>query len=641
MNGYAGAILYIDLTTGQTRKEALDPALIKKFLGGYGINLKLASELIPADTDPLSPENKIIIGAGPFNGCFIPGGAKIHVTTKNPLNGVIARSSGGGVFGLMLKSSGYDHVVISGRAKNPTFIRILDDRVELCAADDLWGKDIFETVDLLRAREETPCSVIPIGPAGENLVKISITSIDKAGTVGRGGLPAVMGSKNLKAIVACQGGKHLEISDRGALTRLAGKIEKRMDQWPGRKTLLRDGMSTVAVGMWKEEPLVYANSTKCRTVTPEEIAEQDLSLEEYKKHRQPLGCSGCATACKEVVRVDEGEHAGTVFYGNRMWFGTDDEEQFDKTTKYSAMINRYGVDRMDFFSLIPFVVELYEKGIVTKSDLGGLEPREQDYETNMQLLEMVAYRKGFGAVLGEGLVGAARIIGKGAEKFAYHVKGQGVVFDPRAKGLFGTMEFTQLTNPRGAHVASGGGPAYQAGRPLSDFLKHGERMGMPSEAYARVFGQSTFNVGRLTRYSEDWGSLFDCMGLCNRAFVNRFYHVQTISELYAALTGIEVSPSELMTIAERCWNLWRGLNAKAGYGREDDKPPKIWFTPLKGEDKDYPLVDYYQTTTYTEQDIEKYLDDYYAERGWDIRTGVPGTDKLRELGLEEEFDRPS
>ena len=640
MNGYAGAILYIDLTAGQIRKQPLDPALTRKFLGGYGINLQLASELIAADTEPFSEDNKIIIGAGPFNGTFIPGGAKIHITTKNPLNGVIARSSGGGVFGLMLKSSGYDHVVISGKAKGPVYIRICDDQVELCAADDLWGKDMYDTVDILRARFTLPCSVIPIGPAGENQVKISITSIDKCGTVGRGGLAAVMGSKNLKAIVACQGSRRLGIANPAALSKQVNKILKRMEQWSGRDKLLKDGMSSVAVGMWKEEPLIYANSTKCRAATPEEIRDQDLSLAEYKKSRKPLGCSGCATACKEVVRVSSGEHAGTVFYGNRMWFGTDEEEEFGKTAHYSTMINRLGIDRMDFFALVPFVTALYRQGVVTKADLGGLEPKEQDYNTNVRLLEMVAYRKGFGAVLGEGLVGAARIIGKGADEHVHHIKGHGTVFDPRAKSLFGTMEFTQLTNPRGAHVAFGGGPAYQAGRPLADFLKHAERMGMPAEAYARVFDQTSFNVGRLSRYSEDWASLFDCMGLCNRAFVNRFYHVQTISELYAALSGIEASPAELMTVAERCWSLWRALNARCGFNRDDDKPPKIWFAPLEGEGKTYRLVDYYQTTTYSEKDLEKYLDDYYDERGWDKETGVPGPKKLQELGLEKETASP-
>lgn len=635
MNGYAGAILYIDLTSGTIRTEPLDPALTRKFLGGYGINLKLASELIPAGAEPLSADNKIIIGAGPFNGTFIPGGSKIHITTKNPLNGVISRNSGGGMFGLMLKSSGYDHVVISGKAKSPVYVKIADEQVELCAADDLWGKDMYQTVDLLRARHDAPCSVIPIGQAGENLVKISIATIDKSGTVGRGGLPAVMGSKNLKAIVACQGSKRLEIADRDALTKVVNKVLRRMDQWPGREALIKDGMSTLVLGMWKKEPLVYANSTKCRTPAPAEIREQELSLEEYKRSRKPLGCSGCATACKEVVRVASGDYAGTVFYGNRICFGTDAEEEFGKSVNYSAMFNRYGVDRMDFFALVPFVVALYRKGIVSKADLDGLEPREQDYETNMQLLEMVTFRRGIGAVLAEGLVGAARIIGKGAEDCIHHIKGQALVYDPRAKGIFGTMEFTQLTNPRGAHVAFGGGPAYQAGRPLADFLKHGERMGMPSEAYARVFDQTSFNVGRLSRYSEDWASLFDSLGLCNRAFVNRFYHVQTISELYAALSGNELSPGELMAAAERSWNLWRVLNARGGFTREDDRPPKIWFTPLEGEGKTYPLADYFQTTTYAEKDLERYLDDYYDERGWDKKTGVPPQKKLQELGLEE------
>lgn len=195
------------------------------------------------------------------------------------------------------------------------------------------------------------------------------------------------------------------------------------------------------------------------------------------------------------------------------------------------------------------------------------------------------------------------------------------------------MEFTEITNPRGAHVAFGGSPAYTVGRSIEHFLKHGERMGIPIKAYDNIFDKSTFNVGRLSRYSEDWCSLFDCLGLCNRAFVNRFYHVQTISEIHSALTGNNLTPIELMKVAERVWNLWGVLNTKCGFARKDDRAPKIWFIPLDVDGKEISINDYFHTTTYTEEDIEKLLDDYYHERGWDKNSGIPTHDKLKELGL--------
>jgi len=207
------------------------------------------------------------------------------------------------------------------------------------------------------------------------------------------------------------------------------------------------------------------------------------------------------------------------------------------------------------------------------------------------------------------------------------------VYDPRLVGL-GTMEFDQIVNPRGAHVAAGGSPSSNPGRPATDFARHAERMGMPAAAIERSVGSDSFNVGRFTRYSEDWFSLFSCLSLCNRWFVNRFYHINTITELYSALTGIETTADELMQASERAWNLGKMLNVRAGFDRKDDRAPQAWFKPLDWGGKEHSLTDYYRTTTLSEGDLESFLDDYYDERGWDKKTGTPTPQKLRELGLE-------
>ena len=240
--GYGGSILHVDLSRGEIRKEPLRPELRNNYIGGWGINNRLAYDLVPPHVDPLAPENAIILGAGAFSGTIIPGAAEFLVTTKFPINGAFATGSGGGHMPYMLKTSGYDNVVITGRAARPVYLKILDDDVELCDASDLWGKDCAETIDVLRNRHD-PCSIVPIGPAGENLVKASVCLIDGLGTVGSGGLPAVMGSKNLKAIVACEGNEGVEPADRLALVRIVDALLERMAKWPGRETLMQRGLT--------------------------------------------------------------------------------------------------------------------------------------------------------------------------------------------------------------------------------------------------------------------------------------------------------------------------------------------------------------------------------------------------------------
>ena len=604
--GYAGGILHVDLSSGEKRREPLDPYLVKAFIGGYGINNKLASDLIPPDVDPLSPDNAIIIGAGPFAGTIVPGAGKIAVTSRFPLNGAFATAHGGGAFALMLKTCGYDHVVITGKADKPVYLNILDDDVALCDAMDLWGRDTFETVDELRTRHE-PCSVIANGQAGENLVKISVACVDKCGTIGTGGLPAIMGSKNLKAIVASQGSRGIEVAHRLRLHRVVDDMLRRIMSWPGRQPLLENGMLP------------------------------SFGLEElHRETFRVLACPSCPLADKEVHRLTQGPYAGmatymTHFMARRFGEGSN-VDQFNWSMKYTDALNRYGICMLDFNYLISLMGDLYKQGVITKEDTGGIEIKD-DFDTTMKLLQMTAYRQGFGDVLADGIVGATQRIGKGAENYACHIKGRSLLYDPRAVGL-GTMEFEPMTTPRGSHVGAAGSPSYSPGRSLDDFARHCERMGAPPDAVKRVVGPTSFNPGRLSRWSEDWSALFGCLSLCNRAHVNRFYHVRTIAELYSAVTGLELTPNDLMKTAERAWNTAKVINVRAGFGRRDDRPPWIWFIPLKGEGgKESPLMDYYKTTVLTEADIDRFLDDYYDERGWDKESGAPTPEKLRELGL--------
>jgi aldehyde:ferredoxin oxidoreductase len=209
--GYAGSGLWVDLSTGNIRKEPLDLDLVRRFVGGSGFTNKLAYDLIPPGVEPLSPENFVVIGSGVLSGTLAPGCTKVMATTKLPINNAIGTPFAGG-FSHRLKYAGYDYVIITGRADRPVYLKIMDDDVSLVDASHVWGKDIFETTDLLKAENGVDCSVIAIGKAGENLVRISLAMVDKFGTLGRGGLGAVLGSKNLKAVVA-NGTKGIGIAD--------------------------------------------------------------------------------------------------------------------------------------------------------------------------------------------------------------------------------------------------------------------------------------------------------------------------------------------------------------------------------------------------------------------------------------------
>ena len=637
LSGYAGRILYIDLAKGSISKRALPEDVARKFLGGAGINYWLAAQVIDPLVDPFSPGNAIILGAGPFSGTLIPSSAELSATTKFPVNGAIASARGGGAFAAMLKSSGYDHVVVTGASSRPVYIRIQDDNVTLEDAQELWGKDIYQTVSDLY-QDNQPCSAISIGPAGENLVRISLAYIDRTGHLGSGGLAAVMGSKKLKAIVACQGSHAVKVAHRVKLQTAVNTLVERMKAWPGRQRVEEVGITGLNSERWLKEPYISENWTQAVAPAPDKVAEIKEFVRRHTESRHPMACLSCQIGCKERIELKSGRYAGLVSYGHVVQPFPGDGDRYGRSVKWVSELNRYGLCAFDFSAITYLVSHLQRLGILDERSV-GFRVHEDDLEAVLKLAEMTVKRQGFGNVLAEGLLGIVRKFPE-AKKHIVHVKGRSPVFqhgrtyDPRVRGL-GTMEFTMMTNPRGGHVSTGGSPSYEAARPASDFARHGERMGIPAEAIPRVTRGAGFNVGRFTRYSEDWCSLFDGVGLCNRAFINRFYHIDTITDLYNDVTGLNMKPAEMMKAAERSWNLWRLLNAKAGFSRQDDRPPTAWLVPLKDGDREIPLHDYYNTKRLTAEDVERLLDEYYDERGWDVKTGEPTPEKLRELGLQD------
>ena len=625
--GYAGNILHINLTDGSTRKQPLDADLIKNCIGGAGINTKLAHDLIPPNTEALSPKNAIIFGTGPFNGTFIPGASQTMSIYKSPLNGSFPQSNGGGNFSHFLKSSGYDHLVITGRSPYPVYLTIEDDNIKLQHASDIWGTDSYDTTDELR-RRHSPCSIIPIGPAGERQSAISVTQIDKGGTIGSGGLAAVMGSKNLKAIVARTGSRSTEVADPARLQRLVQEILEKISTYHLRAEMMSGGAMTMTSD-WIPPGIIARNSSELIPYPPniDELKKQFYEL--HKAGRKKIACATCPMSDKDRIDLPGGKTVYDTAVFMEMAAMTSSSalgyvnegsaaDKYSLALRYYDEINRMGIDRVySFQGLADFVITLYERGIISKADTGGLE-LDRSYDTLLKLVRMTAMREGFGSVLADGVVRAARKIGKGAEEHVQNViKGQFVAFDPRMTGFL-PMHLGMMVHPgRTLGVSAAmGAPSYSPSWPIIDMKKQAGRCGVSAADIERLFTNDSFNVGRLTKHAEDFFGLFNMLGQCHRLYISRFYSMDTLADLYSAVTGIQVKAVDLKQSSSRMWKMWRELNSSAGFTAKDDAPPDIWFQPLKAPGREYDLYDYFLKRPLSREDLDGYLDEYYSERGW-------------------------
>ena len=633
--GYAGAILHVDLTSGEIRKEPLDLDLAKRFIGGFGMDGKLAYDLIRPGTDPLSPENAVIISAGPLVGTMIPGAVRLIGTTKFPLTNAVFSGSGSMSFGHQMKWSGYDHLVITGKAKSPVYIKIFDDNVEICDAKDLWGRDLCDTTDMLRDEFGT-CGVVAIGQAGENLVKMALALVDKTSTLGRGGLGAVMGSKNLKAVVA-QGKKGIKIYDKKRLMRTVDGLFDRCKRYPLHTPLVEESI----MALWDEYAPqgLFSGKNWTKTLSAERATELfgPKIYEKIKKGRQ--ACPSCFNSHRDIIELREGEFAGLVLHCHTfltagMIGARFDIEDYTEAVKLYDLLNRSGLCLLSFVNLADFVIDLYERGVITESDTQGLV-LSRDFSTAATLIEKIVNRDGFGDLLAEGWSETMNVFGKDSEQYAATIKGQECLRDPRVAGL-GTHEFVEFVCPRGPCGAWGTSPSYMPGISADVLKRHAGRMGASQQTIDRIFDSpSGVSVGRYTKISEEWCTLFDSLGICEMLQINRFYNIDICAELYSAVTGIEAGPEELMAAAERNFNLFKAINVREGFSRKDDFPPDKLFKPTTHSDgQELHLKDWVTGDRLSRDHVETLLDDYYDEHGWDTEKGIPTKEKLIELGLD-------
>ena len=639
--GYVGKVLWVDLTSNKIRKEPLDLELAQKFVGGCGFNLRLLYDLLKPGIDPFAPENVILIGAGPLIGTLLPAG-KITATLKfinpaseDPTYCYIGSAVGGSKhFGIMLKNAGYDSVIITGKARNPVYLKIFDDDIEVCDARNLWGKkDIYETTDELVGKYGR-CGVIAIGLAGENLVKNSMAMVDSNSTLGRNGVGALMGSKNLKAIIV-RGTKGVKIADPKRFMKKYREFRKNALSHPFLKGFQEYGLHGGPLGweIWK----VLLNPGKW----PVEKWNSYYGLETCKEAIEKIySCTGCVLGCRPNYKIKNGKFAGQgtrtahfIHFGS--YAQSYDDTDWGNMIKLVDICNRSGISAVYGLTAALFLTNLFERGTVTTEQIDGLK-LSHNIESYVNFLEKIAHREGFGNDVADGWFAISKKIGINLPKILNIIKGGLCIYDPRTVG-FDPRVFQMVVNPRGAHHPQAHWVTSIPMQPIELIRKSAEQMGMTSRELNRTFSSDDFNVGRLTRHIQDNGMVIDSLGSCILYGMFQFdLLLDSYAEFYSAATGIETSVTELKRNGERAFNMLKLLNVREGFNRKDDVPPDLWFRPRKDYGgKITVLKDYYKRKIITADDIEKAKDDYYEERGWDIKTGIPAKEKLIELGLDE------
>jgi len=615
MQGWRGTILRIDLTNEQVTRQPLDRLVAKNFIGGRGFNsLTLFKEIKPG-IDPLSPENVLCLAPGPLTGTPLGLTSRIEVSTLSPCSGILGDGNAGGTFATFLKLAGYDQIVITGRARNPMYLRIEDGNIELKDASDLWGKTTWETTDILHKRYGERIGVACIGQAGENLVRFASTIVDKYASAASGS-GAVWGSKNLKAI-AVRGTGKVELARFEEFKQLA-----RDD----RKFFLKDHLQhkVIAVygthiGMMHWRP-GYRYFQK--NLSADEIP-ADLAPEAWKKYEiGRAGCYDCPVRCKDIYRIPVGRRAGEV--GSALEFeciaclGTNSGIHDPiAIMEMENLADAYGMDVIGLGNAIAFAKDLYSRGIITREDTGGLSLDWEDADSQVKLIHQTALRVGFGNLVAEGIYGLAKIIRRGAMDYCYHVKG--ISRGPHPPGLFA---LAHATSTRGADHLRGRSWAYGENEP--EFF----RILIKTEMLPPHMLQDP--VGALT-ISERVTTLTDAIGRCKGAvnswvcavpLVWKYPLWDGLAKLLTAATGIEFNASGLEEAADRIYTLERAFNVRQGITRKHDRLSQK--PEVKG-------------TRQGEEEMEahaKMLTKYYRVHGYDPETGIPTRERLGYLNLE-------
>jgi aldehyde:ferredoxin oxidoreductase len=601
--GYVGKILRVDLSSGKTSLEDLNLEWARLFIGGKGLGAKYLYEELEPGTDPLSPDNVLILMTGPLTGTTAPCAPKYAIYTKSPLTNAFLDSYMGGYLGAELKFAGFDGVIIRGKADKPVYLWISDGKAEIRDAKHLWGLDIHETEKRIKEElSDKEVKVAAIGPAGENLARIACITVDLYRHAGRGGSGAVMGSKNLKAI-AVRGHQGVSVPNIERFIELCKEITKN-DVLTEDNLWAKKGGTPNFLQMVQEGGILPTRNFQMGVFEHANKVDSDAVREKIFVRRR--ACYGCPLGCGNLTLVEKGPFAGTLVegpeYETLALAGSNCYiSELEAIARYNLLCDKLGLDTISTGDTIAFAMECYEKGVITKEDTNGLELTFGNVEAYIEMPDLIAYRKGIGDVLAEGVRRATEKIGKGSERFTVQVKGlEYPGYDPR--GSIG-MALAYATSDRGA--------CHLRAWPAS------------SEVFGDVDPFTTEGKAQLVINDQNQNSAKWSLVVCD------FYAIgyENIAKLCSAATGWKLSEDDMKVIGERIWNLIRMFNVREGLTRKDDSLPyRISNDPLQGGKADGHVV--------KPEDFNKMLDRYYKLRGWD-REGRPTTKKLKELGLKQ------
>jgi aldehyde:ferredoxin oxidoreductase len=610
ISGYNGYILRVNLNNNSLTKEVIDESFCRKYIGGAGfIAYYLWKELKPG-IDALGPENKIIFALGPISGLTLPGAARNCIGAKSPLTGGIAKSEVGGYWMAELKRGGFDAIIVEGKANKPVFLWVHDGEAEIRDASQLWGQAVKETESAIRTElGDEHVQVASIGTAGENLVRFACIMQGCHDAAGRGGLGAVMGSKNLKAI-AVRGHTLPEIVD-------TEKVKEIRQQLTHPYPISEYG--TGGPYMIPNEKLGDLPIRNFRDGSFPEVSKIHGGVIKDTIRVGMEGCFACPIRCKKVTKFDEPYSVDPAYggpeYETLAALGSNcGISDLKAIVKANERCNAYSLDTISTGSTIAFAMECYQKGLITKKDTGGLELTWGNADVMLKLIELIARREGFGDILAEGTARMSNKIGLGSGDFALHVKGlEPGMHDPRiASGL--AMGF--MLSPTGAdHCVIAPDGALSQEIPFKQYHTLGwikpPGMNELSPRKTAIFRQAQF-----------WNIVCDSLVVCQ--FPNISFD-QTVG-LLKAVTGWDTGLGELMQIGKRIITLMRLLIIREGVTRSDDMLPDRFFQPTKGGGQDNLKIN--------PADYERIRDYYYVLMGWDAE-GVPLPDKVKELAVEE------
>ncbi len=602
--GYTGKILTVNLTAGYCVTENLPTELALDFLGGKGFGAKILYDRLKRGIDPLSPDNIMVFANAPLTGTLAPSSSRVVMSTKSPLTGLWLDSNCGGFFGPQLKQAGYDILIIEGRAQEPVYILIENDRVEIVPAADLWGKDTFETTEKLKEKHSSRFMTACIGPAGEKLAPIA-GIISEYRAFGRGGGGAVMGSKNLKAI-AVKGSRDIKLYDPDKFLKILNEAYDELRISPdtgGGRT--KYGTNVILSFMNEAGVHPVRNFRNAVFEGIDRINEKELAEKYYVKNR---ACFSCPISCSKASRVKEGKYEGRFTegpeYENTWAFGAQcGNSEMGAVIHAEYLCDKYGIDAISAGNITGFAMECFEKGLITETEI-GFPLNFGDDEAMLKFLELIGQRQGIGNLFSSGVARAAREIGGDSGHFAMHVKGMELpAYDPRgAKGI----GLAYATSDRG-------GCHLRAWPVAAEILSPGGDMDP----------LGTDKKPEYVKTEQDLFAVVDSSGLC--LFAATGISLKYLVRLLEAATGIKDFGSmiRVMKIGERIYNQTRLFNVREGADRGlDTLPGRLLSEALPDGPARGHVVQ-----------LETMLNEYYDIRGWDQK-GIPAADTIARLKLK-------